>query len=233
MLYIRPSRIHRRKFDPKGNEIEPNFSATKKVNTGFLMSSYSRYLPSFLPQGPPTLWPCCVSWSLMSVRSALESVSGLGACWLDSSCPSFTQRIPSAPPQSQGPGWPDSCSLAEASENLALGSHCLCAEPRPGPWQPSSSCPNSIRFLGPWTSFLFPTVALQGPLCCLWKKVWRLSENPSIPLSVYSFIVSVVRSFSEYLMSIYPLPGPEPHARVQGPQGQTRFGPAFEMSSVP
>lgn len=40
MLYIRPSCIHRRKFDPKGNEIEPNFSATRKVNTGFLMSSY-------------------------------------------------------------------------------------------------------------------------------------------------------------------------------------------------
>uniref|UniRef100_A0A8D0USC0 Arpin n=1 Tax=Sus scrofa TaxID=9823 RepID=A0A8D0USC0_PIG len=40
VLYIRPSRIHRRKFDPKGNEIEPNFSATRKVNTGFLMSSY-------------------------------------------------------------------------------------------------------------------------------------------------------------------------------------------------
>ncbi|ELW62809.1 arpin isoform X2 [Tupaia chinensis] len=40
VLYIRPSCIHRRKFDPKGNEIEPNFSATRKVNTGFLMSSY-------------------------------------------------------------------------------------------------------------------------------------------------------------------------------------------------
>uniref|UniRef100_A0A671E8M1 Arpin n=1 Tax=Rhinolophus ferrumequinum TaxID=59479 RepID=A0A671E8M1_RHIFE len=40
VLYIRPSRIHRRKFDLKGNEIEPNFSATRKVNTGFLMSSY-------------------------------------------------------------------------------------------------------------------------------------------------------------------------------------------------
>ncbi|XP_055479633.1 arpin isoform X4 [Psammomys obesus] len=40
VLYIRPSCIHRRKFDTKGNEIEPNFSATRKVNTGFLMSSY-------------------------------------------------------------------------------------------------------------------------------------------------------------------------------------------------
>lgn len=40
VLYIQPSRIHRRKFDPKGNEIEPNFSDTRKVNTGFLMSSY-------------------------------------------------------------------------------------------------------------------------------------------------------------------------------------------------
>ncbi|XP_006867241.1 PREDICTED: arpin-like [Chrysochloris asiatica] len=40
VLYVQPSRIHRRQFDPKGNEIEPNFSATRKVNTGFLMSSY-------------------------------------------------------------------------------------------------------------------------------------------------------------------------------------------------
>ncbi|XP_012499214.1 PREDICTED: arpin [Propithecus coquereli] len=40
VLYVRPSRIHRRKFNPKGDEIEPNFSATRKVNTGFLMSSY-------------------------------------------------------------------------------------------------------------------------------------------------------------------------------------------------
>lgn len=40
VLYIQPSCIHRRKFDPKGNEIEPNFSATRKVNTGFLMSSF-------------------------------------------------------------------------------------------------------------------------------------------------------------------------------------------------
>ncbi|NP_001087754.1 arpin [Xenopus laevis] len=40
ILYLRPSKIHRRHFDSKGNEIEPNFSDTKKVNTGFLMSSY-------------------------------------------------------------------------------------------------------------------------------------------------------------------------------------------------
>ncbi|KAL0619714.1 Arpin [Plecturocebus cupreus] len=40
VLYIWPSHIHRRQFDAKGNEIEPNFSATRKVNTGFLMSSY-------------------------------------------------------------------------------------------------------------------------------------------------------------------------------------------------
>ncbi|KAG8516347.1 Arpin, partial [Galemys pyrenaicus] len=40
VLYVRPGRVHRRKFDPQGNEIEPNFSDTRKVNTGFLMSSY-------------------------------------------------------------------------------------------------------------------------------------------------------------------------------------------------
>nr|XP_046249912.1 arpin isoform X2 [Scatophagus argus] len=40
VLYIKPSRIHQRKFDASGREIEPNFSDTQKVNTGFLMSSY-------------------------------------------------------------------------------------------------------------------------------------------------------------------------------------------------
>ncbi|KAL0968263.1 hypothetical protein UPYG_G00264460 [Umbra pygmaea] len=40
VLYIKPSGIHRRKFDAKGMEIEPNFSDTKKVNTGYLMSSF-------------------------------------------------------------------------------------------------------------------------------------------------------------------------------------------------
>uniref|UniRef100_A0A8C1N350 Arpin n=1 Tax=Cyprinus carpio TaxID=7962 RepID=A0A8C1N350_CYPCA len=40
VLYIKPSRIHRRKYDSKGNEIEPNFSDTRKVNTGYLMSSF-------------------------------------------------------------------------------------------------------------------------------------------------------------------------------------------------
>ncbi|XP_077452667.1 arpin [Stigmatopora argus] len=40
VLYIKPRRIHRRKYDGSGKEIEPNFSDTKKVNTGFLMSSY-------------------------------------------------------------------------------------------------------------------------------------------------------------------------------------------------
>lgn len=40
VLYIKPSRIHQRKFDASGKEIEPNFSDTKKVTTGYLMSSY-------------------------------------------------------------------------------------------------------------------------------------------------------------------------------------------------
>ncbi|KAM9481243.1 arpin [Clarias gariepinus] len=41
-LYVKPSRIHYRKYDSKGNEIEPNFSETRKVNTGYLMSSYKQ-----------------------------------------------------------------------------------------------------------------------------------------------------------------------------------------------
>ncbi|XP_071761514.1 arpin [Centroberyx gerrardi] len=40
VLYIKPSRVHQRKFDASGKEMEPNFSDTKKVNTGYLMSSF-------------------------------------------------------------------------------------------------------------------------------------------------------------------------------------------------
>ncbi|KAM4618827.1 arpin [Polymixia lowei] len=40
VLYIKPSRIHQRRFDVSGKEIEPNFSDTRKVNTGYLMSSF-------------------------------------------------------------------------------------------------------------------------------------------------------------------------------------------------
>ena len=43
-LYINPTRIHQRRFDPSGKEIEPNFSDTRKVNTGYLMSSFSKLL---------------------------------------------------------------------------------------------------------------------------------------------------------------------------------------------
>ncbi|XP_068595433.1 arpin-like isoform X1 [Brachionichthys hirsutus] len=40
VLYLKPRRIHQRKFDASGREIEPNFTDTQKVNTGYLMSSY-------------------------------------------------------------------------------------------------------------------------------------------------------------------------------------------------
>ena len=33
----------KRKYDTKGDEIEPDLSNKKKVNTGYLMSSYSVY----------------------------------------------------------------------------------------------------------------------------------------------------------------------------------------------
>lgn len=40
MLYVRPSRAQRRRFDAQGNEREPNGSDSRKVNTGFLLSSF-------------------------------------------------------------------------------------------------------------------------------------------------------------------------------------------------
>lgn len=113
MLYVRPSCIHRRKFDPKGNEIEPNFSATRKVNTGFLMSSYSTYP---LPSAPRALlharcFPLSpgLSWPLESVFSAwlaLKPISGLRAPWLYSLLP----PIHSGDPKGLA-GLPNSCRL--------------------------------------------------------------------------------------------------------------------------
>ncbi|KAL8619660.1 hypothetical protein ACOMHN_019715 [Nucella lapillus] len=40
ILLVKVSRAHRRQFDSKGQEVEPNFSQTSKVSTGFLNSSY-------------------------------------------------------------------------------------------------------------------------------------------------------------------------------------------------
>ncbi|KAL4238960.1 AP-3 complex subunit sigma-2 [Mactra antiquata] len=41
ILFIKITKAHQRKYDDSGNEIEPNFSETKKVSTGFLNSSYN------------------------------------------------------------------------------------------------------------------------------------------------------------------------------------------------
>lgn len=40
VLQVKPSQSHHRKFDASGQEIEPNFSQTTKVSTGYLNSSY-------------------------------------------------------------------------------------------------------------------------------------------------------------------------------------------------
>ncbi|KAI8487661.1 hypothetical protein Bbelb_346540 [Branchiostoma belcheri] len=40
VLHVHPTQAHRRKFDAAGKEVEPNFSDTWKVNTGYLHSSY-------------------------------------------------------------------------------------------------------------------------------------------------------------------------------------------------
>ncbi|KAK7507105.1 hypothetical protein BaRGS_00001956, partial [Batillaria attramentaria] len=40
VLQVKATQAHRRKFDASGQEIEPNFSQTTKVSTGYLNSSY-------------------------------------------------------------------------------------------------------------------------------------------------------------------------------------------------
>ncbi|XP_031554087.1 arpin-like [Actinia tenebrosa] len=40
VIHVAVARATRRKFDSTGKEIEPNFGETKKVSTGYLMSSY-------------------------------------------------------------------------------------------------------------------------------------------------------------------------------------------------
>lgn len=42
ILHTEVQRAHRRKFESNGREIEPNFSETHKVRTGYLNSSYSK-----------------------------------------------------------------------------------------------------------------------------------------------------------------------------------------------
>lgn len=40
ILFTKITKAHKRKFGPNGTEIEPNFSETTKVSTGYLNSSY-------------------------------------------------------------------------------------------------------------------------------------------------------------------------------------------------
>ena len=53
VLHVDVHRAHKRKFESNGQEIEPNFSETHKVRTGYLNSSYSEYLSPFKFTGIP------------------------------------------------------------------------------------------------------------------------------------------------------------------------------------
>lgn len=128
VLYVRPNRIHRRKFDPKGNEIEPNFSDTRKVTTGFLMSSYSR-CPLVSGTLTTPLAPCgqLESWCL--APESLPPLAAPSPHW-----PTLVQADP-RPLTPTGP-----YSTSELSADLALGSKSLHAEPSTGPQQPLCYC---------------------------------------------------------------------------------------------
>jgi hypothetical protein len=151
VLYIHPSHIHRRKFDPKGNETEPNFSATRKVNTGFLLSSYSRYPLPFLPQGG------------LATRTRFLSMVGLDPgvcppCWtfLPSSC----SEDPTASPKSQGPGGPDQLlpfpGVLQSRHKLGFGLSLPLCRPGRGPTTFSSTVQILIWLLSP----------ISASLCC-------------------------------------------------------------------
>ena len=48
MLHIEISKALKRKFDSlSGKEIDPNYGKDKKVSTGYLMSSYSKFFFTF------------------------------------------------------------------------------------------------------------------------------------------------------------------------------------------
>lgn len=48
MLHIEISKALKRKFDSlTGKEIDPNYGKDKKVSTGYLMSSYSKFFLTF------------------------------------------------------------------------------------------------------------------------------------------------------------------------------------------
>lgn len=149
VLYIRPSRIHRRKFDPKGNEIEPNFSATRKVNTGFLMSSYSRYPLPFLPRGRPTLWPSFASRGLLGATKCLLSMIEVRV-WSGGHLAGLS--LPSV--HSEGPQCPTSvlraCCLPSASSPAVWWSHSPHAQAEISRF--GISRVGSERLLEPWLS---------------------------------------------------------------------------------
>ncbi len=47
VFHVEVKKAYRRKYDANGDEIQPDFGQKQKVNTGFLMSSYSKLILLF------------------------------------------------------------------------------------------------------------------------------------------------------------------------------------------
>ncbi|KXJ17500.1 Arpin [Exaiptasia diaphana] len=61
VLHVTVTRAIKRKFDASGKEMEPNFGETKKVSTGYLMSSYIKELQA-LTEYKESAYKNCISF---------------------------------------------------------------------------------------------------------------------------------------------------------------------------
>lgn len=85
VYHVSVVRTHRRKFDASGTEITPNFSQTKKVSTGYLMSSYKK-----IPKGNTdvldnTTLRNLIHSDLLVGNTKMHNTNGSISFWIDES----------------------------------------------------------------------------------------------------------------------------------------------------
>ncbi|KAH0620170.1 hypothetical protein JD844_014803 [Phrynosoma platyrhinos] len=162
VLYVKPRAIHRCRFDPKGNEVEPNFSETRKVSTGFLLASYL----SLAKLEAGALTKCNFSGDRQT-----------GASWTESILACKDRGEPSKMPREDGDG---------ANEDEWVGSGMSCAikwrenrsdegSPFRAPIPLGTTMPLSLEASGllygchSWAPLLDPVVQEPQTYCaCLW-----------------------------------------------------------------
>ncbi|KAK3609686.1 hypothetical protein CHS0354_017539 [Potamilus streckersoni] len=90
LFHIRMNRIHRRKFDKTGREIESNFSATQKVSTGYLNSSYRLEAKGETDRLSPDEAMKVIEKADLTVHSKKYAPAGCASLWIrEEKCDQF------------------------------------------------------------------------------------------------------------------------------------------------